>query len=81
MGDWIEGEMLRQVGARMREARRKLGMGYLMLSVFTDVPEATLAELERGRTCVSVNDLVRIARALDTTLMSLFPEGPDTPDA
>lgn len=55
------------IGKRIKKRRMFLGLSQLDLSVDADVSAAYLCSVERGNKQVSLEMLIRIANALDTT--------------
>ncbi|MDX2937733.1 TetR family transcriptional regulator [Streptomyces ipomoeae] len=67
-----------QVGARLRAARQAHGMSLRALAGRIGVSPATMSQLERGRTGLSVTRLGEIARVLGTTANALLDGAPPT---
>jgi len=61
----------REIGQRIREARRARGMTQLDLATATGIRRPNVARLERGGNTPTLETLQRIAVALGTTVSSL----------
>ncbi len=70
----------REVGARIRAARLKVGLTQSQLAAAVGLSFQQVQKYESGANRVSASTLVRLARALNTTVIGLFPD-PDTPAA
>jgi XRE family aerobic/anaerobic benzoate catabolism transcriptional regulator len=70
----LDGEYLRRLGERVREARARRGMTRKLLARDSGVSERYLAQLETGRGNVSVLLLRQIAQALDLPVTDLVQE-------
>ena len=69
-------ELLKTLGARVRDARARHGMTRRMLARDSQISERYLAELESGRGNFSILLLKRLAAAIDVPLTELVDEGP-----
>jgi len=67
------------VGARIHDIRVQRGLSLRELARLSAVSHSQLSAIEHGRTGTSVDNLVRIARALEVSLATLT--GEDTRDA
>lgn len=65
----------KELGTRIKELRQIMGLTQEMLGEMADLSYKFIGEVERGKANVSIDSLVRIARALDISLGDLF--GPD----
>ena len=65
------------VGARIREIRKRHGMGVRTLSELSDVPELTIGMMEGGRMLVRFENLLCIARGLGVPVTELFTDPDD----
>jgi XRE family transcriptional regulator, aerobic/anaerobic benzoate catabolism transcriptional regulator len=74
-----DGDSLRILGNRVREARATRGMTRKILARDSGVSERYLAQLESGHGNVSILLLRDIAQALNMRLESLLTEGPEPP--
>lgn len=70
---------LRQLGARIREARSRRGMTRKILARDSGVSERYLAQLETGKGNISISLLRQVAVALNLPLADLVREGPERP--
>lgn len=61
-----------RVGQRVRTARQKLGMSQKELEARTNIDQAIISKLERGKHQPRVDTLRRIAEGLDLTLQELL---------
>jgi len=75
----LEGDVLRQVGGEVRQARVDAGLSRRALAETSHVSERYLALLESGRGNISIGLLARIANALGRPIDSLF--APDSKTA
>lgn len=64
----------REVGAKIRAARLRRGQSQAQLAAAIGVSFQQLRKYEAGTNRVSASTLVRLARALETTVASLFPD-------
>jgi XRE family transcriptional regulator, aerobic/anaerobic benzoate catabolism transcriptional regulator len=71
-----EGDYLKAIGDRVREARARRGMTRKILARDSGVSERYLAQLEAGRGNISILLLRQIGRALDIPLETLVLDGP-----
>ncbi|MHC5057547.1 MAG: helix-turn-helix domain-containing protein [Planctomycetota bacterium] len=62
------------VGARVREFRRRSGMGIRTLSEISDIPELMVGAIERGRMRVTFENLLCLARALGVGVTAFFED-------
>ena len=69
------------IGARIRRFREARGLSVLELSNLSDIPELMLATIERGRMRITFENMICIARSLDTPLVEFFDDGRDGDDA
>ena len=60
-----------EIGMRIREARRALGMTQLDLATATGIRRPNVARLERGGNTPTIETLQRVARALGVSVASL----------
>jgi len=65
-------------GARIRAARREVGLTQQGLAAAVQVSRQTIIAMETGDYAPSVYLALKIARALDTTVESLWAEDPRT---
>lgn len=61
-----------QIGPKLRQRRRALGLTLEDVAVRTDLTKGFLSEIERDRTSPSVASLVRVCEALDIPVGNLF---------
>lgn len=66
-----------QLGAYIRELRTKQNMSMRKLAAAAEVSVSFLSQVERGTASPSIASLMRIAKALDQTIGSLFEERSD----
>jgi XRE family transcriptional regulator, aerobic/anaerobic benzoate catabolism transcriptional regulator len=69
-----EHSYLQQLGARVRDARTRLGLSRKALAAKSNVSERYLAQLESGQGNISILLLRQVAAALDTPLTELLGE-------
>ncbi len=62
------------VGARIMWFRVARGLSVRELSDLSDIPELLLTTIERGRTRITFENLLCLARALDVPVVELFVE-------
>lgn len=62
----------------MRRARHKKGMTQVELAAASDCTQSTIADIERGRSGVSLALATRLAAALGTTTTELFDQSEAT---
>src|SRR5437879_8924388 len=74
-----EGEYLRLLGERIREARARRGMTRKILARDSGVSERYLAQLEGGHGNISIILLRQVAQAMGLPLADLVREGPELP--
>lgn len=67
----------RQMGERLRHARRRQGITLGELSEETTLSVSFLSRLERGETSTSIANLIMIATRLGISLHEFFEEAPD----
>lgn len=67
-----------QLGTTIRELRLKRNTSLRTLATQSDVSVSFLSQVERGEASPSIATLMRIARALDETIGSLFEHRPNT---
>ena len=60
-----------EIGQRIRDARRALGMTQLDLALATGIRRPNVARLERGSNTPTLDTLERVAEALEVPLSSL----------
>jgi len=60
--------MMREIGARVREERRQLGLTQQDLATRAGISRAYLSDIERGRRDISVAVLLCVAGALHASL-------------
>jgi transcriptional regulator with XRE-family HTH domain len=68
----------RQMGERLRQARRKQNITLGELSQETALSVSFLSRLERGETSTSIANLIMIATRLGISLHEFFEEAPDS---
>lgn len=64
---------------QLRAARKGAGLSQVQLAERAGVPQSNISRFEQGKQPF-VDDAVRLARALDTTVESLFPGGEELVD-
>ena len=62
------------VGARIRAIRERSGMGLRTLSELSDIPELMIGQMEIGRTRITFENMLCIARALGVSVMEFFED-------
>lgn len=62
--------LLKTIGEIVKEKRLKLKKGILLLSYEYDIPNSSLAQLEKGNRDVQISTLWKLSEALEMT----FPE-------
>ena len=67
-------DILRAVGNRLREARGKAGLTQKQLGDRAGVKQSYIFELERGRTNITLNTLVKMADVLGMDIRDLLPQ-------
>ncbi len=60
------------LGEAVREARKKAGLSQEALALAADVDRAFMSALERGQRNVTLNNLLKVCRALDERPSALF---------
>jgi len=65
-----------EVGTRVRDARKAVGLTQAGLADATSLTRASVANIEAGRQKLLVHNLVSIARATHTEPQALLPGGP-----
>jgi len=65
-------EILKELGERIRELRKKKGLSQLRLAYRAEISKTYLSDLERGKRNPSIGLLLRIAEALGVSLTDLF---------
>lgn len=73
-------EWAKQIGARLRNRRKGLGLSLEDLSRLSGSTVPTLSHIERGTRDVKLSTLVSLATALRMDLSSLFINGKTTED-
>jgi hypothetical protein len=63
-----------RIGAKIKQARTEAGLTLRQMQVRSDVSANHLSELERGLRAATVDVLVQIACALNTTIAALVSE-------
>jgi XRE family transcriptional regulator, aerobic/anaerobic benzoate catabolism transcriptional regulator len=76
---YVDADLLRVLGQRVRQARARRGMTRKWLAKDSGVSERYLAQAESGQGNLSIRLLVQIARALDLSLEELVRPEPDPP--
>lgn len=72
-------EVLRVVGSRLKEARKKAGLTQQEVATRAGVGQSHINELERGNTNITIKTLCRMADRLGVDVRELLPEGPSLP--
>jgi transcriptional regulator with XRE-family HTH domain len=72
-------EVLRVVGSRLKEVRRKAGLTQQEVATRAGVGQSYINELERGNTNITIKTLCRMADRLGVDVRELLPEGPSLP--
>ena len=67
-------DILKAVGNRLREARGKAGLTQKQLGDRAGVKQSYIFELERGRTNITLNTLVKMADVLGMDIRDLLPQ-------
>lgn len=78
-GEIGDGQYLRRVGERVREARARRGMTRKLLARDSGVSERYIAQLETGHGNISILLLRQIAQAMNLSADELVREAPDQP--
>ena len=76
---YLESNLLRLVGERVREARARRGMTRKILARDSGVSERYIAQLEAGQGNPSLLVMLEIAQALDLPIEKLVYNGPELP--
>ena len=66
--------ILKQIGARIKEARTTVGLSQQAVADAAGINREYLSRVERGTENVSILTLARIAEALDTPIRNLLCE-------
>jgi XRE family aerobic/anaerobic benzoate catabolism transcriptional regulator len=74
-----DGDYLRRVGERVREARARRGMTRKLLARDSGVSERYIAQLESGQGNISILLLRQIAQAMNLSAEELVRDGPEQP--
>ena len=64
---------IQYVGNKVNELRKQAGLTLKELGEKTDLSQGYLSKFERGQTTISLDSLMTIARALNTSMDKLFP--------
>lgn len=75
---WIR-DARRAIGTRISDIRRWRNLTQEELVELTGISRSTLQNIEAGSNDVRISHLLRIARALRTTLIDLLVDGPLPP--
>jgi transcriptional regulator with XRE-family HTH domain len=67
-------DILRTVGNRLRDARARAGLTQKQLGDRAAVKQSYIYELERGRTNITLNTLVKMADVLGMDVRDLLPQ-------
>jgi transcriptional regulator with XRE-family HTH domain len=67
-------DILQTVGNRLREARTRTGLTQKQLGDRAGVKQSYIFELERGRTNITLNTLVKMADVLGMDVRDLLPQ-------
>ena len=67
-------DILRMVGIRLRGARARAGLTQKQLGDRAGVKQSYIFELERGRTNITLNTLVKMADVLEMDVRDLLPQ-------
>ncbi len=67
----------RQIGIRIRAARREHGLTLMQLGAATGLSAAFLSRIERGEAGASIANLIAVSTTLGLSLRDLFGEGGD----
>jgi len=65
----------KEIGARIREARRAAGMTQEALAEAAELSVGYIRQLEYNMKCARISSLLRIADALNISLVQLFTDG------
>lgn len=63
---------LTDIGKRIQRARKESGMSQLALAIQCDTSLPYISDIERGKKCISIDILVRIATALNISADQLL---------
>ena len=66
--------LLKTIGEIVREKRQNLNKGILLLSYEYDIPNTSLAQLEKGNRDVQISTLWKLAEALGMNFSSFVKE-------
>ena len=72
-------EVLKTVGSRFRDVRKKLGLTQAQLAAKAGVGQPYIFELEQGTTNISIKTLVKMASFLEIDPRELLPDHPSSP--
>ncbi|MBW8087090.1 helix-turn-helix domain-containing protein [Streptomyces hygroscopicus] len=64
------------VGHRLRALRHERGLTQIQLGTLTGIDSKTISRIENGRHPTSIDQIARLARALDVPSHRLFHDGP-----
>ncbi|MFT3772194.1 MAG: helix-turn-helix transcriptional regulator [Minicystis sp.] len=64
--------LLSQIGLRIQERRRDLGLTQKELAEKVEMQQSNVARIERGEQNLTVRTLCKLAEALETTATELF---------
>src|SRR6266704_2196539 len=67
-------EPAREIGRRLKAARQRAHVSQAELAASLDVTQTAISYWEAGRRLPGIDDLIRIASALDTPLTDLLPD-------
>jgi transcriptional regulator with XRE-family HTH domain len=68
----VKSNLLSRFGARVREARQKLGISQEELAARCELHRTYIGGIERGERNISLQNLFKIAEALEITASSLL---------
>jgi transcriptional regulator with XRE-family HTH domain len=68
----VKSNLLSRFGARVREARQKLGISQEELAARCELHRTYIGGIERGERNISLQNLFKIAEALEATASSLL---------
>jgi len=74
-------ELLAHFGQQLRTRRKMLGLTQEMLAEIVDLSPTYIAKLEAGAKTPSLETLVSLAKALETTPSSFLPSAGTSPNA
>jgi transcriptional regulator with XRE-family HTH domain len=69
-----EREFLKQVGARIRDARQRAGLSQSELALKVGKLQDAISRYEQGRRALKLNELLQIAKVLDVSIGDLIVE-------